>query len=300
VARRLLVGGAVALDVSPDAGGKVAIRVWDRFSSTGEKVKEGRRVLFDETNLRQMADNWRARGDRLSMCFNHQSAYVEKNGQPAEALAYYDALAVVIGGKIVHFVALGNSSAAEVVFRSSARGDGLYGFRSEVTELGQKVLPNFRYISPMFDDDGRDERGREIGYVLLDVAATNTPFQAGCEITFGALPPPWMRVIEDEVRATLFSAMGGRPRVVEPVAQRHVYQNNLATFIVDDEEIAAKIREYADAKDGPLKMEIDAMLSEAERDLPDARWIAADKLVRTKKHPELWEQTRALRFGKAW
>ncbi len=179
-----IAGRSQAFDAGRGADGKVRADVYDRFTSTGEKIKDGRLSVFDQATLTQMARNWLARGDKLAMCFNHQSAYVQQNGQPAPALAFYDALCVVIGGEIVHVAKLPDSRADSVPFESTARGDGLYGFRCEVTELGQQLLPNFKYISPMFTDEGRDEQGNEIGYVLFDVAATNTPFQAGCEITF--------------------------------------------------------------------------------------------------------------------
>jgi len=50
-----------------------------------------------------MIDGWLRRGERLSLCYNHQSAYTEENGEPAPALAYYDAVALVEGGKIVRY-----------------------------------------------------------------------------------------------------------------------------------------------------------------------------------------------------
>lgn len=542
----LFPGRAQTFDGERGPDGKVRCYVWDRFTSTGEKIKDGRLSVFDQRTLTQMVDNWKARGDKLAMCFNHQSAYVAQNGQPAPSLAWYDALCVVIGGKAVYAVALPGSTAPEIQFETAARGDGLYGYRCEVTEMGQRLLPNFKFISPMFTDEGRDEQGNEIGYVLYDVAATNTPFQAGCEITFTAMAQGATRMaklsklskfvkfeegaddkairqavlskmeeesvkameeegynygdgaaaLEDMARAyedaqmdeeggseaphvtmrrmaskfrrmakmaevegnggsgqepvsgqhaggesvkekatygdppfggkesaseeaaeekakdqmqafaqrlgvtvpanassaqimdalkaatvpasslptlveaqvkraladqdakriafdtqekakaliasldgypeenkkallafasdpktyeaavaiakpfmkagaesALFERMttGGNPvamsgavarQTASTTSTRKIYDNPLGTFVVDDEAIAAKICEYADAKDGPIKMEIDAMLSEMERNQPDARWIAADKLVRTKKHPELWEQTR--------
>ena len=539
-ARIFIAGGSQKFDVERGADGRVRIGVWDRFCSWGEKLKDGRLSIFDDKTLGEMVANWKARGDKLAMCFNHQSAYVQQNGQPAPALAFYDALAIIYGGQIIGADVLPGSAAATTgTFEAASRGDGLYGYRCEVTELGNQLLPNFKYISPMFSDDGRDELGNEIGYVLYDVAATNTPFQAGCEITFDnqkgaremaklsklskfvkceegaddkairqavlskmeeeatkameeegysyedgaaaledmakayedsqyeeeeggneaphvtmrrmaskfrrmaklaeiegnggpgqepvggqhpggetvkekptfdakdgdgdgdksakdamqafaqrlgvSLPPNATRAqmfqaleaaavpasqLPNLVRAQveralseqnekrialetadkakaligsldgypeenkkallafasdpktyeaavaiakpfmragaesqLFSRMtsGGAPVALsgaaarassEPAVGRKIYENALGTFIVDDEAIAAKICEYADAKEGPIKMEIDAMLSESERNLPDARWIAADKLVRTKKHPELWEQTR--------
>jgi hypothetical protein len=45
-------------------------------------------------------------------------------------------------------------------------------------------LANYACISPFFSDQGKAEDGSPIGYEILDIAATNTPFQAGCQIAF--------------------------------------------------------------------------------------------------------------------
>lgn len=177
-----IAGRAFAFEGERGPDGLVRADVWDRFTSWGEKIKDGQRSVFDETTLGQMIDNWRARADKLAMCYNHQSAFVPQNGQPAPALAFYDALAIVRNEEIVRCDRLDGSKAAPP--DPKGRGDGLYGYRCEVTEIGQKLLPSFRFISPMFNSQGKDEEGNDIGYVLFDVAATNTPFQAGCEITF--------------------------------------------------------------------------------------------------------------------
>jgi hypothetical protein len=81
--------------------GKIRIGVFDRIATVGRKVKEGRESEFNLDTLASMVANWPRRGDLLSMCHNHQSAYVEQNGQPAPALAFYEALAVVIGDQVV-------------------------------------------------------------------------------------------------------------------------------------------------------------------------------------------------------
>ena len=175
-------GETQAFDNAPGPDGKVSVGKWDRFTSWGEKVKEGRRSVFNEVTLGQMIDNWLARGDQLSMCYNHQSAFVQVNGKEAPALAWYNAMTIVRGEKVVRFAAL--PGALVTPPSTMGLGDGLYGFRCEVTEKGQELLPNFKYISPMFTEDGKNEQGSPIGYVLFDVAATNTPFQAGCEINF--------------------------------------------------------------------------------------------------------------------
>jgi hypothetical protein len=162
----------------------VGIGRWDRFTSWGTKIKDGAESVFDEDTLGQMVENFASRKNDIAMCFDHQSAYVAENGQPAPALAWYSALALVVDGQVVKFAAHDKS-----VLAPDAKDfeNGVYGYRSELTPLGEKLLPNYKYISPMFTDAGEDEQGNAIGYDLIDVAATNTPFQDGVGLTMHRL-----------------------------------------------------------------------------------------------------------------
>lgn len=190
------------------AVGSVPTKVWDRGATFGEKVKNGRLSIFSVDTFNEFTDNWLKRGERLSLCYNHQSAFVEENGQPAPALAQYDAIAIVAGGKIVRFERLLASTAAAPKIKELEQRvaqlatsldpkptpDGMWFYRGLVTDMGQKLLPGFSYISPMFTTTGADENGNPQGYTLIDLAATNTPFQAGCVISFDrASRPPTTR-----------------------------------------------------------------------------------------------------------
>lgn len=180
---------------------KIRVGVWDRFTTWGVKKKGDSPTEFNEKTLGQMVDNWRRRGGRLAMCQDHKSAAAPLVAAPA--LAFYDALAIIRDGAVVRFEKLAPSQASDpdvgqmkarvAAFASadneSPEPDGLWGFRCEVTPLGEdpkEGLRNYAGISPMFHPEGKDEQGSSIGYVLYDVAATNTAFQAGCEITLGA------------------------------------------------------------------------------------------------------------------
>jgi hypothetical protein len=210
-----LSGPALRFDAGTDEGGKIRVGVWDRFTTWGEKVKGDSESVFDEDTLGQMVDNWRARGGRLAMCQDHKSAAAPLVSAPG--LAFYDALAVIHAGSVVRFEKLVESAAtppepaalrAQVTKFASTENpspepDGLWGYRCEVTPLGEdpkEGLRNYRGISPMFHPHGKDELGNDVGYTLFDVAATNTAFQAGCEITFNRVPRKTMKMSEEMAR----------------------------------------------------------------------------------------------------
>jgi hypothetical protein len=210
-----LVGPAQRFDGGLGDDGKVRVGVWDRFTSWGSKTKGGSESDFNETTLGQMVDNWRTRGGRLAMCQDHKSAAAPYVSAPG--LAFYDALAIVHDAAVVRFEKLVESAAtppdlaalkAQVARFASPDNpapepDGLWGFRCEVTPLGEdpkEGIRNYRGISPMFHPHGTDEQGNDIGYVLYDVAATNTAFQAGCEITFDRFTRTKMNMSEEMAR----------------------------------------------------------------------------------------------------
>lgn len=204
-----ILGLAQRFDASPGPDGRIRTSVWDRFCTMGQKVKEGEESVFDTKTLGEMVANWYARGGRLAMCQDHKSAATPYVSAPA--LAFYDAMAIVEGGNVVLFQKLVDSPAAEpdvAGLRESVKRfateenpepspDGLWGFRCEITPLGEdskEGLRNYRGISPMFVTDGTNEQEQPVGYVLFDVAATNTAFQAGCEITFSRLGATAVRI----------------------------------------------------------------------------------------------------------
>lgn len=178
--------------------GRLRAGRWDRGMTFGEKVKDGVPTTFSIETFGQMIDNWKRRGEKLSYCYNHQSAYASENGQPAPALAYANAIAVVKDDTVERFEKLLISTASAPDINELRRQvmelatdenpqpspDGCWFYRYEHTALGEALLPTFAYLSPMFVPDGADEEGNEVGYALFDLAATNTAFQAGCVINF--------------------------------------------------------------------------------------------------------------------
>lgn len=163
--------------LSPEVG----VGKWDRITSWGLKVKDGSEIEFNADTLGQMVDNFAAQRNDVAMSYDHQSAYVEVNGQPAPALAWYNALALVVDGKVAKFAAHDKGVRP---LDPAGLENGVYAHRSEVTPLGEKLLPNYKFVSPLFTTAGESEDGKAIGFQLLDVSATNTPFQDGVGLTF--------------------------------------------------------------------------------------------------------------------
>jgi flagellar basal body rod protein FlgB len=181
-----------------------AVGKWSRVATFGAKSKDGAEMVFDASTLGQMVANSATRGDKIAICQDHLSAYVAQTGQPAPALGYFTALAVVAAGKVV--------KAWNGQPEASGLPDGLYALLGEVTPRGldpKDGLANYAFLSPMFTMDGSTEDGRSVGPTLYDVAATNTPFQSGTEIQFhaqttGAARPTGATKMDDTEMARRF------------------------------------------------------------------------------------------------
>lgn len=185
------VGRAQRFDAT-SAPGPIPVRVWDRITSWGLKVKGARSDTFDDLTLGQMVANLERRGDLVPVDQDHASAATPLRDAPA--LAFYSALAIVRAGKVLKWASVPPERHAvrpdpsQPFADAATRPDGLYGYRCEITPRGESAdngLRNYHYLSPMFDI-GANEEGKPVGYTLYAVAATNTPFQAGTSITFGA------------------------------------------------------------------------------------------------------------------
>lgn len=151
------------------------VGVWDQCLKLGTFRKNGIESVFNEYTVGQMMDNFARQANDL---------WMDKGHDVAEALAYHNALAFVVGGKVVRFVSHSEDvrpPGPRDLSRSDGRypPDGLFAHRYQVTPLGadpQKGLASFRYTSPLFSQNGKDETGADIGYVLYNIAATNIPF----------------------------------------------------------------------------------------------------------------------------
>jgi hypothetical protein len=260
------LGPVELFDAGIGTDGKIRVYTWDRFTSWGPKTKSGSESEFNEETLGQMVDNWRARGGRLAMCQDHKSVATPYVSAPG--MAFYDALAIVRNGEVLRFEKLVDSAAtppepatlkAQVAKFGSAQNpdpepDGLWGFRCEVTPLGEdprEGMRNYRGISPLFTANGTDERGNDIGYVLYDVAATNTAFQSGCEITFQRLARKTMKMTEEMARK-LGLAEGYSDDDAKAALQRRYEEMKVKFADAADEELqrmADEAGEYAKCYD---------------------------------------------------
>ena len=153
--------------------GDISTGVFDQLAKFGTFVKDGDYTTFNAETLGQIVDNHDRRGNLLSMDKDHE-LFITGN---SAALAFYSALVVVKDSKVIKRSRMG----ADIPFDPAGRSDGLYGCRVEVTPRGESNLRDYKYISPAFVTEGNDEQGNEVGYELVNVAATNTPFLSGMQ-----------------------------------------------------------------------------------------------------------------------
>lgn len=184
--RQSLIGGATA--------GK-----WDRFATFGEKVHDGSAFEFSPETVGQMLENFARfnRGRRLGMDHEHQAIMAAQNGKPAPNLAYYNGMAVIVGGQLTAFHAqqpdVPKPDPVRLLmelrekYPEETSVDGGWIYRCEVTPLGQELLPNYEQISPLVNMEADDEQGNPIGARLLNVSAVNVAFQDRTIINLSAL-----------------------------------------------------------------------------------------------------------------
>ncbi len=229
---------------------------WSRIATFGSKVKDGAEMTFDVSTLGQMVDNWEHRGMRLPMCLDHESA---KAGR-APAAAYFDALALYDAGQLVKLASVADVDAPGGADDKGEPRNGLYARLSQVTPLGADPtagLANYAQISPYFTEAGAREDGTPVGYELYDVAATNTPFQSGCEIAFERGARRALSFNPGSLHETAPTKTTGAPRAKgAPKMDPKLMQKNGLNegYSQDDLQSAmAKFAEDADAKDAAMK-----------------------------------------------
>lgn len=152
---------------------------WMLTCLPGQDVKDGHATEFTHETLSQFIENFVERGDDIPLDANHLSQMVAQTGQPAPALGFCSALALVLGGRVVRAGKARGSCATFAEPGLDLSTDGLYALRSEITPYGKDLLPNFKFVSPTFTAYGERRDGSECGYSLISIAMTNTPHQPG-------------------------------------------------------------------------------------------------------------------------
>lgn len=178
--------------------------VWDRFMTPGVKIqyipKENpetgeieevpKEYDFSEANLKQCVQNFSRTFSerRLVLDDGNHRAGDPLHVRPQE-LARYSGEAVIWGGQVVAFwdqhPDLAPPEPAQLLaalqqrFPRATSADGLWGYRREVTELGERLLPNMHQISPQFSSQDRDEAGNEIGYNIDALSPVYVAHQNG-------------------------------------------------------------------------------------------------------------------------
>lgn len=170
-------------------GFSVSTGVWDQAFTLGLKNQDGETIVIDESVCSRMMDNFASRKNDMGMDYEHSSVKAPP-GTPVPQLAFHNALALVVGGRVVKFV---SHAAGVQPPTGDGMTDGLFAHRARVTPLGEKLLPNYEQISPLFSMQDTNERGEDIGPNLVNLSAVSLPFQDGTSLAFakyGSAQPP--------------------------------------------------------------------------------------------------------------
>lgn len=258
---------------------------WDQVAKLGSFDQGGEPAVFDLTTCSEMLKNFSKQKNKIGMDYEHQAINAPKNGQPAPALAWYNALMLVHAGKIVECVTQDpNISYPDV----SGHDDGVYAHRCEVTPLGKQLLPNYKYISPAFVTNGKDEQGKSIGYALINIACTNIPFLDGMEpISFHRLGGGLATATQE--RTITMAAEDKKDEAAEAkAAEKKELMARLGMAEgAGEDEMYAMLKKYADAEDEAKK----AKEAEAEKMSKDAEEGAEEE----KKMAEDCDEAKAMR-----
>lgn len=239
-----------------------AIGKWSRGATFGHKPRGD--VDFTPETLSALVDHVGERGDKVSICQDHKSAYVATTGQPAPSLGYFYALAVFDQGRLVKHWAYDNGEPPAPADEEGQPRDGLYCRLGEITPLGAdplQGLANYSSLSPMFLTNVQDESGEMVPIYLVDFAATSSPYQADCAIQFHQFNSPSAMVAQatrgespmNELYKKLGFAEGAQPTAEEKMAK---FATHFASGDATPDEIKAMAADLGEHKDneGAMKM----------------------------------------------
>lgn len=207
---------------------------WSRIATYGLKAQRQpdgsfAQTLFDDEKFGQWLKNFRlmfaSRGKGMGSDYEHQTMHAAKNGQPAQNLAYFTALAWVRNGELAGLETLRDGIApidpsaerarlAAEYPKADSSPDGVWAYCSEVTELGRSLIPNYSQLSPLFNDSENLEDGEPIDSALLNISFVNIAHQTGTNFAFGKRT---QMTLPDELRKKLsaFGLTGDAPSAEE-------------------------------------------------------------------------------------
>ncbi len=176
----------IDFQVAPSTDGRVPARRWDLVCLPGKDVRGSDVTEFNEVTLGQMLRNFAStrQGDRIPYDANHSSQTCSQTGQPAPALAWASALALVWKGRVTIACGRGVTDVTGFEPGLDATTDGLYAFRESVTAMGQDLIGGgqYLYLSPTFIPNATTRDGVPVGYCLVSIAFVNTPHQPGTRL----------------------------------------------------------------------------------------------------------------------
>lgn len=191
--------------MSEDSGVPSAmVGVWDRFMTPGRKVQYlprenpetgevetvAQEYDFSDETFKKFVENFQRTFSlrRLILDDGNHRAMEPGHIQPQE-LARYSGEAAVWGGRVIAFwdqfpdLPAPDPGALLAQLRQkfprAQSPDGIWGYRREVTPLGEQLLPNMSSLSPGFAMNDTDEAGNEIGPNILNVSPVYNSHQNG-------------------------------------------------------------------------------------------------------------------------
>jgi hypothetical protein len=279
-----------------------AIGKWSRGATFGHKPRGD--VDFTPESLAGIVKHLESRGDKVSICQDHKSAFVATTGQPAPSLGYFYALAVFDKGQLVDHWAWDNGAAPDGVDADGQARDGLYCRLGEITPLGAdplQGLANYSSLSPMFLTNVTDESGETVPIYLVDFAATSSPYQADCAIQFNrfsnsaiAAQTKGESAMDESLMKKLGFAEGASPSVEEKLSR---YAQHFASGDASPEELKSMSEDLAQHEDheGAMKMakrfaklsEPEAAPANEEKKEPRAMAEGAEKNAESEKQARM-------------
>lgn len=178
---------------------------WSRIATYGtkrQKQADGsfRTFSFDDATFGQGLHNFArmfgGRGKGMGSDYEHQTLNAPLNGRPAPNLCYWGALALInqsgqlAGIEDVRGDALPIDPAAErarLAEQHPAEDPdpaGLWALCSEITPLGQQLIPNYSQLSMLFNDEDADEEGQSVGFAIQNISFVNVAFLGGASFNF--------------------------------------------------------------------------------------------------------------------